>query len=307
MPRTPILTALAARPLLSDGAMGTQLQLAGLEPGGCGEAWNLDRPEAILTIQRRYVEAGADCLTTNTFGGSRIMLERHGEGHRVREINRAAVEIARRALGERAGWVIGDIGPFGGMLEPYGEMTETEVENAFVEQAEALVSAGADAVIVETQTALEELALGIAAARTAGAPCVIGSMAFDAMRDEDEVRTMMGVSPEAAAEFMVERGVDIVALNCGTGVDMAQAADTIRRYRTVTDKPLMAQPNAGQPELVDLEVVYRQSPEEMAAGLAEVLAAGATVVGGCCGSTPAHIAALRAGLDARNGIGQGAR
>ncbi len=293
----PLVEALSQRPLLSDGAMGTQLQLAGLEPGGCGEAWNLDRPDEVLAIHRAYVEAGSDCVITNTFGGSRIMLERHGEGERTVAINQAGVRIARRAFGDRRGFVFGDIGPFGGLLEPYGEMSADRVAEAFAEQAEALVSADVDAIIIETQTAIEELGLAIRAAKAAGAPCIIASMAFDVMRDGVEVRTMMGVSPEQAAELMVERGVDLLALNCGTGIDMLKAADTVRRYRSVSELPIMAQPNAGQPELENLQVVYKQPPEEMAAALEAVVAAGARIVGGCCGSTPAHIRRFREVLD----------
>lgn len=292
-----LLEALASGPLLGDGAMGTQLQQAGLEPGGCGEAWNLDHPDRVLAIQRRYVEAGSDCLITNTFGGSRIMLDRHGEGDRTVSINRAGVEIARAAFGHRPGFVLGDIGPFGGLLEPYGEVTVEAVRQAFGEQARALVAAGADALIIETQTSLEELGIGLAAARGAGAVCVIASMAFDEMRDSDEVRTMMGVSPEVAATFMLENGADVLALNCGTGIDMVKAAETARRYRGVSDLPIMAQPNAGQPVLEDMRVVYKQSPEEMAAGLVDLLAAGAGIVGGCCGSTPEHIRLLRRRMD----------
>ncbi len=298
MSESSLIEALAERVLLGDGAMGTQLQIAGLEPGGCGEAWNLDQPERVLAIQRAYADAGSDCLTTNTFGASRIMLERHGE-RRVREINRAGVEIARRAFGERPGFVLGDIGPFGGLLEPYGEMPAKRVAASFAEQAEALVDAGADAIIIETQTAFEELELAIAAARRAGAPCVIASMAFDMMRDGSGVRTMMGIAPETAAEFMLAQAVDVAALNCGTGVDMLQAADTVRRYRSICPLPVMAQPNAGQPVLENLQVVYKQPPGEMVAGLDELLAAGARIVGGCCGSTPEHIVRFRSRLDRR--------
>lgn len=299
MTNSTLLEALAVRPLLSDGAMGTQLQRAGLEPGGCGEAWNLDHPERILAIQGAYVEAGSDCLTTNSFGASRIMLDRHGEGDRSARINAAAVQIARDAIGQRQGWVLGGIGPFGGMLEPWGDLPAAAVEAAFNEQAEALVGAGADAIIIETQTALEELEIGIAAAQRAGAPCIIASMAFDTMRDGDEVRTMMGVSPEQAAAMMADKGAHIAALNCGTGIGLRQAADTVRRYRTACDLPTMAQPNAGQPTLERLEVVYRQTPEEMAAGLDLLLRAGARIVGGCCGSTPDHIRRFRDLLDRR--------
>jgi 5-methyltetrahydrofolate--homocysteine methyltransferase len=292
-----LLEALRARVLLGDGAMGTQLQQAGLEPGGCGEAWNLDHPERVLAIQRAYVEAGSDCLITNTFGASRIMLERHDEGARVAAINEAGARLAREAFGDREGFVLGDIGPFGGLMEPYGEIGKEAVEAAFREQTAALVAGGVDAIIVETQTALEEIEIAIAAAKEAGAPVVIGSFAFDKMLDHDEVRTMMGVSPERAAEFLAELGADVAALNCGTGVDMRMAADVVRRYRASCDLPVMAQPNAGSPELIDMQVVYRETPEEMCGGLAGLVAAGARIVGGCCGSTPAHIRLLRAELD----------
>lgn len=292
-----LLGELTQRPLLADGAMGTQLQAAGLEAGGCGEAWNLDAPDKVLAIQRAYVEAGSDCLTTNTFGGSRIMLERHGEGERVAAINRAGVEIARRAFGERPGFVLGDVGPFGGLLEPYGDVAPDTVAAAFSEQTAALVDAGVDAILIETQTALEELGLAIEAARTAGAPCVIASVAFDRLRDGSGVATMMGVDPERAAEFIAASGADVVGLNCGTGVGMKRAATVVERYRESCDLPVMAQPNAGQPVLEDLQVVYKQLPEEMAKGVEGLLAAGARIVGGCCGSTPEHVRLFRAELD----------
>jgi 5-methyltetrahydrofolate--homocysteine methyltransferase len=288
-----LLEALERRVLLADGAMGTQLQQAGLPPGGCGEAWNLDAPEKILAIQRAYVEAGSDCLITNSFGASRIMLERHDEEGRVREINRAAAEIARRAFGGREGFVLGDVGPFGGLMEPYGDIEASRVEAAFLEQAKALVEGGVDAIIIETQTSLDELGIGIRAAKDAGAPVVIGSMAFDRMQEGDEVRTMMGTSPEQAAEFMAEAGCDVVALNCGTGIDLRLAGDVAKRYRSVCGLAIMAQPNAGLPVLENMKVIYKETPEEMVAGLPVLLEAGARIVGGCCGSTPAHIRLFR--------------
>jgi 5-methyltetrahydrofolate--homocysteine methyltransferase len=277
--------------------MGTQLMIAGLEQGNCGEAWNLNHPERVLAIQRRYVEAGSDCLITNTFGGSRIMLNRHGQAGNVAEINAAAVRIAREAFGGRDGYVLGDIGPFGGLMEPYGEFTETQVRDAFLEQAQALVGAGADAIIVETQTSLEELQLALEAARDAGAPCIIGSMAYDVTLDGSTFRTMMGIDPEHAAAFMQEHGADIVALNCGTGMDMERARQAIVRYRQATALPLMAQPNAGQPKLVAMKVVYDETPEQMVTGVVPLLEAGAQIVGGCCGSTPDHIRAFRQEMD----------
>src|SRR6266581_7892612 len=220
--------ALSQRCLVCDGAMGTQLMLAGLEAGGCGEHWNLSHPERVLAIQRRYVEASADCLITNTFGGSRIMLRRHGHADQLREINQAGVRIAREAFGNREGYVLGDIGPVGAILEPYGDLTEAEAKAALQEQAQALVEAGADAIIIETQTSLEELGLAIAAAKAAGAPCIIGSLAYDLSADKTFYVTMMGVFPDRAAQFVQEKGGDVIALNCGTGMDMVGAAKVVK-------------------------------------------------------------------------------
>jgi len=289
--------AIRTRPLLGDGAMGTQLMLAGLEQGNCGEAWNLTHPERVLAIQRRYAEAGSNCILTNTFGGSRIMLNRHSQAGQAVEINRAGVEIARQAFDGRAGYVIGDIGSFGGLMEPFGDFTAAQVREAFQEQAKALVDAGADAIIIETQTSLDELEIGIEAAREAGAPCVIGSMAYDVTLDGSTFRTMMGVDPEHAAKFMQERGADIVALNCGTGMDMERARHAVERYRAVSALPAMAQPNAGQPKLVNMRVVYDETPEQMARGVEPLLAAGVNILGACCGSTPEHIRAFRNRMD----------
>jgi 5-methyltetrahydrofolate--homocysteine methyltransferase len=285
------------RPLLGDGAMGTQLMLAGLEQGNCGEAWNLTHPEKVLAIQRRYAEAGADCILTNTFGGSRIMLHRHGHSDNVVDINRAGVAIARQAFGGRAGYVLGDIGPFGGLMEPYGDFTQAQVREAFQQQARALVDAGADAILIETQTSLEELALGILAAKQAGAACVIGSMAYDVTLDGSTFRTMMGVDPERAAECMEQLGADIVALNCGTGMDMERAQQAVVRYKRVTGLPVMAQPNAGQPKLVEMKVTYDETPQQMVRGVTPLLEAGVNILGACCGSSPDHIRAFRGAMD----------
>ena len=298
--KPPLLEAIRSHVLVGDGAMGTQLQQAGLEPGGCGELWNVEHPERVLAIQKRYAEAGSDCLITNTFGGCRIMLERHDCGGRTAEINRAAAQIAQEAFGERPGYVLGDIGPFGGLMEPFGDVPESRVREAFAEQARTLVSAGVDAVIVETQTSLEELQIGIDAAKAAGAPCVIASMAYDVTLDGSEIRTMMGIDPEQAAAFIRDAGADIVALNCGTGVDAKWAAKCVARYRAVCDLPTMAQPNAGVPVLENFQPVYKQTPYEMAADIPDVLAAGVNIFGACCGSTPAHIRKIRELVDTHN-------
>ena len=297
--KKPLLERLKDGPLLGDGAMGTQLMLAGLAQGSCGEEWNLTHPEKVLAIQLRYAQAGSDCILTNTFGGSRIMLNRHGNADNVVPINRAAVEIVKQAFKDagRDGYVIGDIGPFGGLMEPYGEFTEEQVRQAFIEQAKALVDAGADAIIIETQTSLEELGLGIAAAKEAAAACIIGSMAYDVTLDGSTFRTMMGIDPERAAEFMAEQGAHVIALNCGTGMDMTRARDAIERYKQTTDLPVMAQPNAGQPKLVEMKIVYDETPAEMVNGVVPLLESGTNIIGACCGSTPEHIRLFRQAMD----------
>ena len=288
------------RRLVCDGAMGTQLMLAGLANGACGELWNLTHPDRVLAIQRGYVEAGADCLITNTFGGSRIALNRHGVAGKVREINQAGVRLAREALGNRPGYVLGDIGPLGVMLEPYGELSPAAARVALAEQARALVEAGVDAIIIETQTSLDELGLAIDAAKAAGAPCIIGSLAYDLTADKTSYATMMGVLPEKAARFVEERGAHIMALNCGTGMDMTGAAKVVRIYRENCTLPAMAQPNAGSPLMESGPAIYRQTPAEMAAGVPELLAAGANIVGSCCGTTPEHTHAIRLAVDEFN-------
>jgi len=281
--------------------MGTELMRAGLEEGGCGEAWNLDHPERVLAIQRRYAEAGADCLITNTFGASRVMLARRGQEARLAEINRAGARLAREALGGRGGFVLGDIGPLGAILEPYGDLPVAEAQAAIDEQASALVGAGVDAVIIETQTALEELGLGIDAALKAGAACVIASLAYDLMHDGASYKTMMGVSPEQAADFASARGAHIVALNCGTGMDMVGAARVARIYREHCSLPVMVQPNAGAPVFEGGKAVYRQSPADMARAVPLVLRAGVAIVGSCCGTTPEHTREIRRLVDSFSG------
>jgi len=288
------------RRLVCDGAMGTQLMLAGLESGGCGELWNLTNPDRVLAIQRYYVEAGADCLITNTFGGSRTVLHRHGVASQVREINQAGARIAREALGNRPGYVLGDIGPLGAILEPYGELSQADARTALAEQARALVEAGVDAIIIETQTSLDELGLAIDAAQAAGAPCIIGSLAYDLSADQSFFVTMMGVSPEKAAKFLEKKGAHVAALNCGTGMDMAGAAEVAGIYRKHCKLPIMVQPNAGLPVLEKGKAVYKQSPADMAGGVGAVLAAGANIIGSCCGSTPEHTRAIRQAVDAFN-------
>lgn len=274
--------------------------LAGLEAGGCGELWNLTHPDLVLGIQRQYVEAGADCLITNTFGGNRMMLKRHGEDDGLKAINKASVQIAREAIGNQEGYVLGDVGPLGTILEPYGDLRISEAEKAYEEQARVLVEAGVDAIVIETQTSLEEIGIAIEAANAAGASTIIASLAYDHSADNSFYVTMMGVLPERAAEFVEEKGAHIVALNCGTGMDMKGAAKVIRLYREHCSLPAMAQPNAGLAVFEGGRTVYKQSPDEMASGVPKVLIAGANIVGSCCGSTPNHTRAIRRVVESFN-------
>lgn len=280
------------RRFVCDGAMGTQLMLAGLESGNCGEVWNLIHPDRILEIQQRYVAAGADCLITNTFGGSRIMLQRHGHADKLQEINQAGVRIAREAFGTKDGYVLGDMGPLGSILEPYGDLSQETAYAAYKEQADALVDAGADAVIIETQTSLDEIGIAVGAAKSAGAQCIIASLAYDLSADTTFYVTMMGVMPDQAASFLEEKGVHIIALNCGTGMDMEGAAKVVSLYKSTSTLPVMIQPNAGLPVLEKGKAVYKQLPGDMACGVPKALEAGANIVGSCCGSTPEHTRAI---------------
>ena len=286
-----------SRVLLGDGAMGTQLQALGLQPGESGALWNITEPGKILQVQKAYVDAGADLLISNSFTGSRLSLAVAGLEGRVYEINRAAVTIAREAFGGSPGFVLGDLGPFGGMMEPYGSVTREEVFESYLEQAEILLSAGVDALIIETQTSLEEVGTALDAVKKAGAPCVIASMSFDSVKDGSDFRTMMGVSPEEAVQLIVEKGADVIGTNCGKGIDIGNAARIVRRYREACDLPIMAQPNAGQPEMVEGRIIYRETPEQMAAGIDLLINAGASAVGSCCGTTPEHTALFRRDLD----------
>jgi len=280
--------------VLIDGAMGTELQRAGLEIGASGERWNLEMPERVEAIHRAYVDAGVDVLIANSFNANPWVLERFGLASEMDRINQAAAAIARRAAGTGV-IVLGDIGPFGGFLAPLGEVTLDQVSESFARQARGLLKGGADGIIVETMSAIEEAAAAVRAAREAGAPVVVASMAFE-RRGKSGVRTMMGVAPDQAARALADAGADIVGANCGTNLAFADFSDIVTWMRDAGGRPIVVQPNAGQPELVDGRAVYGMSPAEFAAGVAPLAAAGAAVLGGCCGTTPAHIRALATAL-----------
>jgi 5-methyltetrahydrofolate--homocysteine methyltransferase len=286
----------AVRPAIGDGAMGTELQRAGLEAGTCGDAWNLDHPDRVERIHRSYVDAGSEAIITNSFGSNRWVLGRYGLADKVESINRAAAEIALRAVEGRAK-VLGDIGPFGGFLAPLGDVPAHQVGEAFERQAYALLEGGAAGIIIETMTALDEAVAAVEAARRAGAPFVAACMSYDRLRD-GSIRTMMGVAPAQAARALADAGADAVGANCGTKLEPADFARIVELMREEVPLPIVIEPNAGQPELSGLHVVYRLSPEDFAGAMREVVSAGASIVGGCCGTTPAHIRALAVSVGA---------
>ena len=276
---------IAAGPVVTDGAWGTQLQARGLSGGVCPDEWNLSRPDIVDQVPRQYVDAGSQIVLTNTFRANRIALASYNLADKVVDINRRGVEISRGAVGDRAR-VFASMGPTGKMLMA-GDVSEDELRATFAEQSCILAEAGADALVIETMAELEEAELALQAAKKTGLPVVV-SVVFDSGANRD--RTMMGVTPEQAAARLTAAGADVVGANCGQGI--AGYVDICRRMRTVTDRPLWIKANAGIPTMVDGQVVYPTSPEQFASYAPALLAAGAQFVGGCCGTSPAFIAAL---------------
>ena len=272
-------------PVLTDGAWGTMMQALGLPIGDCPDAWNLTYPDRVEQVARAYVEAGSQIILTNTFGASRIMLERHGLAEQAAAINRAGAEISKRAAGSRAR-VVASIGPTGKMLM-MGEVTESELRAAFDEQAQALADGGADALVIETMSDLGEMKAALAAAKATGLP-VIASMTFGSGKKLD--RTLMGTTPEEAAEELARAGADAVGANCGLGIE--SYVSICERLHAATQLPVWIKPNAGLPEMVDGQIVYRTTPQAFAAYAPAMRDAGASFLGGCCGSSPDFIRAL---------------
>lgn len=284
--KSTILKTQGSHVLVADGGMGTELQRLGLELGVCGDLWNLECPEKVRSVHDAYVAAGAELITTNTFRGNRLALRQYGLESQVAAVNHAAASIAREAAGDRA-WVVGSVGPFGGFIEPLGETSSEEVYAGFFEQATALLEGGVDAILIETMTAVEELDLAIVASHDAGAPLVIATMAFDKVRDG--YKTMMGVSPEQGAETALKSGAQIFGCNCGAHLELQDYVELCKQLRTCFEGPLLVQPNAGQPELLSGEIIYGLTPVRMAAVVKDLISAGASIIGGCCGTTPEHI------------------
>lgn len=281
--------------LLADGALGTELQARGLPPGEAPERCNLTRREAVTEIARLYAEAGADIVTTNSFGGSPLRLAAHGLAERTEEVNRLAVELARAAAGARA-FIAGSVGPTGRLLAPLGDVEPDDVGAGYERQLRALARAGVDLVLVETMSDLAEATLAVRAARNVAPEIpVAATMTFDTT--PRGFFTVMGVSVEMAAAGLEAAGAEIVGSNCGGGSEGMIAV--ARAFRDASALPIVIQPNAGLPQRRDGGFVYAESPELMAARAAALLDLGVRIVGGCCGTTPAHTRALRAMIDAR--------
>jgi len=275
---------------VGDGAMGTMLQAAGLDDGGAPELWNVERAEQITNILNEYADAGAQLLTTNTFGGSRPRLQMHGLEDRVIELNRAAGQIARAVADAHEGvFVLGDIGPTGELLEPMGTLTPESAQEIFAEQIAGLLEGGVDGILIETMSDLAEVRAAVAAAKqVAGDLPIFATLSFDT-----NLHTMMGVSPAQAVVELTEMGADVVGANCGRGFDeMETIAEQMVQARP-EGSLLFMQSNAGLPELVGADFVYNGTPEGMAELAGKLKEMGVDVVGSCCGSTPEHTAAIR--------------
>jgi 5-methyltetrahydrofolate--homocysteine methyltransferase len=275
--------------------MGTQLIARGIEAGACSDYLNIESPDIIFEIHQAYFRAGSDAVLTNTFGANKYALARHGLGDKVKEINRAAVKIARRAA-EAGKYVLGDIGPSGDFLKPLGNLEPEELKEAFIEQAEALLAGGVDGFIIETETSLDEATIAVEAVKSVSRDLpVFVSFAFDWVAGD--FRTMMGVDVKSAVTKMVSLGVDAVGFNCGT-VSLDEYVELAKKFVSEimalkkSQVVIFAEPNAGKPELVDGRTVYKVSPEDFAAAAEKIYSAGVNIIGGCCGTTPEHIRAL---------------
>lgn len=282
--------------LISDGAMGSMLLSEGLPAGTSPEEWCLTRPDVVRGVAEAYIAAGSDMVLTNSFGGSPLKLARHDLAERAGELNRAAATLAREAAGSGK-LVAGSVGPTGLILrDEGGDVTPAELYEAFREQVEALADGGVDAICVETMSSLAEALEAVRAAREHTGLPVLCTFSFAPGRRG--YRTMMGLSPEVAARETAAAGADVIGTNCGNGID--NMIEIVRQMRAaVPDRPILAQANAGIPELVDGVTVYADTPEYMSSRVDELIEAGATIVGGCCGTTPRHIAAIAGALRRR--------
>ncbi len=286
----------SGRRLVADGDMGTMLFQRGLKPGDCPEAMNLDHPEVLTEVARLYFEAGADIVQTNTFGGSSLKLAQYGLESRVKEIACNAVDAVRTPVGRKA-LVSGSCGPCGRLLEPFGDISADAVLDSFKEQTLALIEAGVDIICVETMTDLNEAVLAVKASKAIrpNTP-VMATMTFDST--PRGFYTIMGTTIEQACKGLADAGADVIGSNCGNGIEnMVRIAAEFRKHTLL---PLIIQSNAGLPKMIDGHLVYAETPEFMAKHCERLLEVGVNIIGGCCGTTPEHIAAFRAVVDKYN-------
>jgi len=294
MTKTNITDAIkTGRILVSDGAWGTFLHQKGLQAGTCPEQWCVDHPDEVGDVASSYIEAGSDMVETNSFGGSALKLEYYGLSDRAAEFNEAAARISSLAAGGDK-WVIASIGPTGKMLLT-GDVTQEELYNGFKEQAVALEKGGADAICIETMSDIDEAIQAIKAARENTDLEVICTFTFERTVHGD-YRTMMGVSPVEAARAVMEAGADIIGTNCGNG--FKRMIDIVKEIRTVSsDIPVLVHANAGLPKNIDGVDVFPDTPEQMASLVPDLVDAGANIIGGCCGTTPDHIRAIKQAVE----------
>ena len=288
-----LLDALNDGHLLGDGAMGTMLQDLGNSEGGAPELWNVERADVVEAVLEGYAAAGSRLLTTNTFGGTRARLQMHDLEARVGELNQAAAELARRVADRYDGvFVLGDIGPSGELMEPMGELTPESAADMFGEQIRGLVAGGVDGILIETMSDLAEVEAAVTAARAEapGLPVLV-TLSFDT-----NLRTMMGVSPTMAVQSIAAMGADVIGANCGRGLDDMRIIAAQLAESGAGSVRLMVQSNAGLPRLQGDTFIFDGTPDEMATYAADMRDLGFSVIGACCGSTPEHIAAMRAAL-----------
>jgi 5-methyltetrahydrofolate--homocysteine methyltransferase len=286
------------RILVSDGAWGTQLQARGLEAGECAELWNIDHPDRVKGLAAAYVAAGSDLILTNTFEGSPIALERHGLSGRTDELNAAGARLSLEAADGSGVLVAASIGPTGMLLAPLGTLTQAELERAFSVQIRALAVAGVRLLCIETMTAIEEACAAVRAARTVGRELGLELEVMATLTYEPTpagFRTIMGVDIPRAARELEKAGAGVLGSNCGNGIE--QMVPITAEYRRHTAKPLLIQANAGLPLLEGGKTVYRQGPADLARRVPELIEAGANIIGGCCGTGPEHIRAIREAVD----------
>jgi 5-methyltetrahydrofolate--homocysteine methyltransferase len=272
-------------PILLDGAMGTQLESFGL---GMGGQFTLTHPEVVQKIHHQYIAAGSNILITNTLTMNRIYIESHNLGVDVQEVNSTGAKLAKSVVGENQ-YVLGDMSSTGKMLEPFGDLSEADSFEAFKEQATALANGGVDGFIIETVFDLREALCALRACREVASLPVLASIAYST--PEQGGRTIMGDKAADCASALTEAGASAVGANCGD-LDPLQMSQIITEFRAATSLPILAQPNAGTPKLIDGQTVFDMPPEEFARGMLECLKNGASLVGGCCGTTPAHISAV---------------